>query len=182
MEWSPPHMLRKTKGAIVLDLNKLGVFKLIPLSKERIETLKQCKQLIPAKQKLDFEDDWDAWEVGQKKYVVKEIIGCRKRGNLVEYKVKFKDDKFTKYSQDKFDEWIAESELEDASTLVKAFKGEMKICKYIIAIHNSDKEKKIMLVQWRGFPNKSDWTWEEKAKVQQICPEKYQEFKVLNLK
>jgi hypothetical protein len=129
--------------------------------------MKECKQLIDSEKKLDYEDQWDEWEIQQRQYKVKELVDCRNRNGIVEYKVKFKDEKAGKYSEDKYDEWLSVDDLKNAAAMVKSFKKEVKMCNKIKTLHSYNPETKMFLVQWSNFPKEQDWSWESKKFVKQ---------------
>ncbi len=162
-EWSQTFQLRKTKGDLNFNVSELPKFCLIPLSKDRVKTMRECKQLVP-NQRLDFEDKWNAWDPPL--YDIQQIVDvCIQNGNK-EYKVKFKDTAVENISNDKYDEWFADEQLVGAQDLLKKFKGQVKLCNTVQKIHDKQGDK--LLVQWNGWPKKQDWTWEEESLIQQL--------------
>lgn len=167
--WSEPYQLRKTVGPLKLDINLLRTFTIQPLTLKQIEVMRECRALLKdTKASLDFQDQWDVWETSQKKYTVDKIVACRERNGQREYKIKFKDDKYHKLSDDRFDQWMLQSEL--SKETIKGFTGQLKKCSKIVKVHQSNPEKNEVLVQWNSFPNKQDWTWESIETVKSIDP------------
>lgn len=171
-EWSAPHKLRKTTGNLDLDISKLPKFVLIPLSKERIQTMREIKKLLTTEVTLDYEDKWDAWDPPL--FEIKEILDGRSRNNITEYKVKFKDADNKKLSLDKHDEWIPASDLVSAKRMINSWKGGIKLCDKLQKIHKEENGK--LLVEWKGWPKQQDWTWEAENIVKQLNSNMYSRF------
>ena len=172
-EWSNPHRLHKSKGDLKFDVQNFQKFSLIPLTKERIQTMRECKQYVPSDIKLDFEHLWNAWDPPL--FQIKEILESRNRQGVIEYKVKFKDEvNGDKLSNNKYDEWITKENLIHAKKLLNDWNGTSKPCETVQKIH-SQKEDKI-LVQWLGWPKQQDWTWEPNTVVEQIASNLYNVF------
>ena len=78
--------------------------------------------------------------------------------------MKFKDDKFNNWSDDKYDEWLTEEQLEDAKKVLAAYKktasspGKQLT---IQRIRGYDPDRNKALVQWSLYPKEMDWTWED---------------------
>lgn len=153
-EWSEPHRLRESVGKLKVKIAELPKFCLIPLSKERIKTMRDCKQLLNSNAKLDVEESWDLWDPPLCE--IDSILECRIRNGLTEYKVKFSNSAYA-------NEWKTSTELVNATKLIKSWKGEVKKCSHIKKVHEADGE--LLLVQWHGWPNKQDWSWEERMTV-----------------
>lgn len=171
-QWSEPHKLRKTVGNVNLDITALPKFNLIPLSKDRIKTMRECKQLIDSPATLDYEDQWDIWDPPL--FEIQQIVESRIRNGVTEYKVKFKDLPTQKLSQDKHDEWIAATDLVSSKRMLSSWKGEVKACNKILKIHEFKDGK--LHVQWDGWPKKQDWTWETESAVKQLDKKLYSMF------
>lgn len=167
--WSEPYQMRKTKGQLNLDVAKLSQFTVQPLNASQITVMRECRQMLKdVKEGLDFESLWDDWECSQKKYTIEKVVAARERHGMKEFKIKFKDDKYNKLSDDKYDQWIVESEL--SKQTVQTFKGEIKKCVKIVKIHQYNSSERKVLVQWHGFPHKQDWTWEMEEQAKSLDP------------
>lgn len=176
-EWSEAYTLRKTKGILELNLDELDLFQIVPLSLQKIKTMRECRTLIDSTANLDFESEWEQWERHEKVYEVHKVLACRKRHGIMEYKVKFRPDKHVDYSQDKYDEWLTIENLSGASDLISKFKGPVTECLQIHAIHDHNPETDVLLVQWHKLQAKADWTWETTKTVTNIDPLLYSTFK-----
>ncbi len=162
--WSEPILLRKHQQTVSFP-EQLPSFVTTPLSSQRINVMRQIKKTIAhlPEIKLDYEDKWDEWDFSSRVFEVREILKCRQVNGSIQYKVKFKDDKYNNWSDDKYDEWLTEDQLEDAQHKLDDFKRthkEQPKASTVLHIRGYDHAKQTALVQWQHYPKENDWTWE----------------------